>query len=275
MPVSGTTVVRRQLGRRLRRLRESAGKTVADVEAAKLASAVKIWRIENGKSPVKINDVWALCRLYGADDRTTDTLAALATGTTEQNWWETYADVMGAGVALYIGLEEAADELRSYESELVHGLFQTPDYFRAVRRAERPDPGESAIERSVTLRQERQRAVLTRPQPPQITAVLSAAVLARQVGGPLVMAAQVQRLRDLATLGHVDIRVIPWEAGAHAAMAGSFAILDFINPDDPSVVHADTYSGARYEEGPEQVDKYREVFSAAQKSARPIEEWSP
>src|SRR5206468_3886989 len=124
MAVNGTTVVRRQLGRRLRHLREAAGRTVADIEAAKLASQVKLWRIETGRSPVKIADVWALCRLYGADGRTTDALAALAAGSHERGWWENYADLMGAGVPLYIGLEETASELRTYETELVPGLFQ-------------------------------------------------------------------------------------------------------------------------------------------------------
>jgi len=249
--------------------------TMPDVVDAKMLSRAKLSRIENGTVSVKISDVWALCRIYAADEKTTDALAGLAAGTTEQNWWEDYSDVMDAGVALYIGLEEVADELRSYEAELVHGLFQTPDYVRAVNRAERPDPGEEAIDRRVTLRSERQRAVLGRANPPQITAVLNEAVLARQVGGPEVMAAQVQHLHALTALDHVEIRVLPWDVGAHAAMAGSFAILEFANPDDPAVVHADTYTGARYVEEPEQVDKYREVFSATRKSARPIEEWSP
>jgi transcriptional regulator with XRE-family HTH domain len=273
VPITGPTVTRRQLGRRLRALRERAGMTMPDVTDSKLGfSRAKLSRIEAGTVAVKTPDVWALCRIYNADAKTTDALAGLAAGTGDQNWWENYPDAMGAGVALYIGLEEAADELRSYESELVHGLFQTPDYFRAVCHAARPNPGETAVERSVSLRTERQRAVLGRGNPPQITAILNAAVLARLVGGPKVMGAQVRHLRALAALDHVDIRVLPWEAGAHAAMAGSFAILDFINPDDPSVVHADTYSGARYEEKPDLVDEYREVFSAIRKYAKPIEE---
>jgi len=58
-------------------------------------------------------------------------------------------------------------------------------------------------------------------------------------------------------------------------MAGSFAILDFDSLDDPAVVHHDTYSGARYEEKADEVDRYREVFSTLRKSATPIEEYSP
>src|SRR6266511_2977723 len=57
MPLQGPTVVRRQLGRRLRRLREAAGKTERDLEEANLVSRAKLWRIESGRTPVKVPDV--------------------------------------------------------------------------------------------------------------------------------------------------------------------------------------------------------------------------
>ena len=60
MPTPGSTVVRRQLGVRLRRLRDAAGKTDRDSEEARLASRAKLWRIETGKVPVKVADVRAL-----------------------------------------------------------------------------------------------------------------------------------------------------------------------------------------------------------------------
>src|SRR5690349_17324842 len=119
MPITGSTVVRRQLGRQLRRLRHVAGKTEADVEQANLASRVKLWRIETGKVMVKVGDVRGLCWLYGADAGTTDALSALAAGTREQDWWENFGP---GGFSLYLGLEEIADELRTYNAELVHDL---------------------------------------------------------------------------------------------------------------------------------------------------------
>src|SRR5213080_4915254 len=94
MPISGSTVVRRQLGRRLRRMRDAAGKTERDVEEAGLASRAKLWRIETGKTAIRIADVRALCWLYGADGPTTDALAALAAGTSARGWWEDYGDVL-------------------------------------------------------------------------------------------------------------------------------------------------------------------------------------
>src|SRR5687768_17301650 len=106
MPLAGSTVVRRQLGRHLRRLRDGAGKTDADVEEAGLASKAKLWRIETGKVTVKPGDVRGLCWLYGAEPRTIDALATLATGTRSQGWWEDYGHRWSG---LRLGLEETAD----------------------------------------------------------------------------------------------------------------------------------------------------------------------
>jgi transcriptional regulator with XRE-family HTH domain len=67
VPVEGPTLVRRQLGRRLRALREAARKTAADVEY--VASRSKLWRIEEGKSPVRVADARELARIYARTTR--------------------------------------------------------------------------------------------------------------------------------------------------------------------------------------------------------------
>ena len=105
MTGAGSVVVRRQLGAKLRGLRIKAGKEVADVVETGIASKAKIHKIEAGKLPVKIVDVWALCRLYGTDSATTDALAALAPGTQTPDWWEAWGTVVVPDwLGLYVGL---------------------------------------------------------------------------------------------------------------------------------------------------------------------------
>lgn len=275
MPVSGPTVVRRQLGRRLRKLREGAGKLEREVEEARLISRTKLWRIESGKVPVKVPDVRALCWFYGADAELTDALANMAIGSSEQGWWEEYGDVVPAWFGLYVELESAAEQIRAYDPELVPGLLQTADYARAVYRAGQPDHDDQAIQRHVDLRLERQQTVFNLDPPPRLHAVLGAGTLARQVGGSEVMTAQLQRLRELARLDHVEITVVPWEAGAHAAMLGAFVLLDFADAEDPSVIYLEAQVGARYLEKPGELAEYRRVFDLIDKQAIPIEEYSP
>ena len=172
MPTPGSTVVRRQLGVRLRRLRNAAGKTERDVEEASLASRTKLWKIETGKAPVKVADVRALCWLYGADNATTDALAKLALGTNGQGWWEDYSDVYPFGFGLYVGLESTAAEIRTYNPELVHGLLQTPEYMRALYWAYNPHGTDGDADRMVKMRRERQHNVTGRTPALRLTAVL-------------------------------------------------------------------------------------------------------
>lgn len=272
MPVSGPTVVRRQLGRRLRKLREDAHKTELEVEEAKLVSRTKLWRIESGKTAVKVPDVRALCWFYGVSAEHTDALATMAIGTADQGWWEEYGDVVPGWFQLYVSLEGAASLIRCYDGELVPGLLQTEEYARAIYRASRPDDDRRAIERQVALRLERQDTLFRREPPPKIVAVLGAGVLHRQVGGGSVMAVQVDRLRQLDKLDHVEIKVLTWESGAHAAMVGAFQILNFPDPEDPDVVYLEAQVGGRYLEKATELDTYRWMFDTVNRQAAPIEE---
>ncbi len=273
MPITGSTVVRRQLGRQLRRLRDASSKTEQDVVEAGLASRAKLWRIESGKTAIKIGDVRALCWLYKVDQATTDALAELAKGTSTRGWWEEYSDVLPDWFGLYVGLEAAASEIRVYEPELVHGLLQTPNYLRALVIDSGFDLDEGTIQRQIKLRQERQQALTIRTPPLRITAILGAAVLARPVGSKATMKEQVARLLELDELDHVDIRVMPWNAGGHAAMhIGGFAILDFPDPDDPAVVYLESHTGARYLEKPEELTEYRKIYDLIYKKTVPVEE---
>ncbi len=274
MPLQGPTVVRRQLGRRLRRLREAAGKTERDLEEANLVSRAKLWRIESGRTPVKVPDVRALCWLYGVDQATTEALVALAVGTNAQGWHEDYGDVLPGWFSLYLGLEASATQLYTYGAELVHGLLQTPEYVRAVHEASVSDGDDGAIQRQIKLRRERQQVLTGREPPLRVTAILNAAALTRPVGGVDTMAEQRQRLQELNELGHVEIRVLPWEVGAHAAMVSPFTILDFDDPDDPAVVYLESQTGARYLEKSEELAEYRRIFDSIETRSVPIEEFT-
>src|ERR1700755_659515 len=111
MAGGGSAVVRRQLGSKLRQLRLAAGKDVRDVTEAKLGSKAKISRIETGKGPVRLADVWALCRFYGADAETTEALSSLVPGTQQETWWEAIPGGVSRYFGLYAGLEAAANSI--------------------------------------------------------------------------------------------------------------------------------------------------------------------
>jgi len=237
-------------------------------------SQAKLFRIEGGKVPVKVNDVWALCRIYKADEETTNALGNLAEKTSGKGWWQDYGEIP-KDFGGYLDREMASSGLRIFEPETVHGLFQTADYAREVERATSTglEVGEDRIEQIVAVRMERQKAILHREPAGQITAVLGAGALARLVGGKRVMAAQANRLRDLARLDHVDIRMLSFDVGAHAAMLGAFAVLDYEDPDNPPFAYIETYSGALTIEEKDPLQRHRAVFESIYQHATPIERY--
>lgn len=267
---AASTMVRRQLGRRLRALRETAGKTWDDVETAQIAGHSKLWRIETGRTSVRPGDVRELAAFYGASAEATEALVELARATKGGGWWEAYGVQNWLG--LYADLEAASSAISLYHPELVPGLLQTEDYARAVTRADERLTAEE-VERWVAFRMERQRAIRRPSGGVRLTAVLGAGALALRVGSEAVMDTQARHLRALAEEEGIGIWVLPWTAGPQPVMRGAFVILDFADPEDPSVMYGENLTTFRYVEAPATVAEYRWVFDRLLATAVPVKEY--
>ena len=161
---------------------------------------------------------------------------------------------------VYVGLEAEASSVRVYEAELVDGLLQTPDYYRAFLRAAPAAADEEQADRKIEVRLARQER-LTGEDPPEYWAVLNEAVIRRVVGGAEVMRNQLNHIADMAVLPHVNVQVLPFAAGVHPAMDGSFRILGFPEPGDPDVVYLENQAGSLYLEEAAEIDRYARMFS--------------
>ena len=249
-----------------------SGKSRREVAEAKLGiSEPTLHRIETGKVPVTVANVRALCWLYGADESITNALAELALGTSQQEWWDA-SPMVPDWFKLYVGLEASASRIYSYDGEVVPGELQTEQYARAVFGAEQSVDVEAA-ERQVKLRVQRQKTLFARTPTPQLVIVVGEGALTRTVGGEAILKAQIEHLRALSQRDNVEIKVLPWSVGAHAAMAGAFRILDFTDPEDPDVVYLESHVGALYLEETAEVDEYRRIFELIRKDAVPVEEY--
>jgi hypothetical protein len=265
----GPSGSRKTLGRQLKFYRLLVNKTAAHFIAAKIGSESKMHRIEGGKSPVKVLDVEKMCSIYGVDAATTEKLIRLAETTSLPSWWEPYGNAIPNWFETFLDLEKHAELLLTYESDLVPGLLQTPAYHRAIFDADTKDP--SRVARTVELRTERQR-VLEGDDPLRITAVLSEGVLAREVGGPQVMADQREHLLKMSRRANIDIRILPWSAGAHACMKGAFALLVPRDQEDSDVVYFEARAGGRYMQEEPILLQYRADFAEIRALSIPIEE---
>jgi transcriptional regulator with XRE-family HTH domain len=256
----GPTVLRILLGAQLRRLRESKRITLEDAGKAIRASHSKISRLETGRVGFKDRDIADLLTLYGVtDEEDREALRELARRANAPGWWHDYNDILPNWFEAYVGLEEVATQIRTYQVQFVPGLLQTEDYARAVTLLGHENAPPREIERRVRLRMARQ-AVLGRSEPPNLWAVIDEAVLQRQTGSPAVMRGQLEHLAEMAQRANVTIQVIPFQAGGHAAAGGSFSILRFAEPDLPDVVYLEQLTSALYLDKPEAVDSYLKVM---------------
>jgi hypothetical protein len=250
------------VGARLRRLRTEVGLSREEAAAAIRASEWKIHRLENGQVGFKDRDIVDLLRLYEVTDP--EEVAEFVTLAREANtpgWWRHYGDLLPSWFRTYVDLEAAATLIRTYEGQFVPGLFQTDAYMRAVvHGAHLEDSGEE-MGRRVRLRLARQ-TLLTREQPPRLWAVIDEAALRRPVGGREVMRGQLERLIDATKLANVTLQILPFAAGAHPAMVGSFSILRFGDQELPDVVYLEHLTSASYLSKTEEVDRYLHVMES-------------
>jgi transcriptional regulator with XRE-family HTH domain len=250
------------VGARLRRLRTDMGLTREEAAEAIRASAWKIHRLENGQVGFKERDIVDLLRLYEVTDpgEVAD-FVTLAREANTPGWWQHYGDVLPSWFRTYVDLEAAATLIRTYEGQFVPGLLQTDDYMRAVVHGAHLEDSSDEVGRRVRLRMARQ-MVLTGEQPPRLWAVVDEAALRRPVGGPEVMRAQLERLLEATKLPNVTLQVLPFDAGAHPAMVGSFSILRFPDQELPDVVYLEHLTSAIYLNKTDEVDQYLHVMES-------------
>jgi transcriptional regulator with XRE-family HTH domain len=260
-PYHSPTVRHKRLTSELRRLRVDSGLTRDDVAGRLDWHPTKITRIETGQwTRLNLRDVRDLLDIYGlTDEPAREALLQLARESRQKGWWHTYGDVLPSEYTHFIGLETEAASVRTYQQVLVPGLLQTQAYTRAVVEAFRPTDTSDGIDRRTTVRHERQRRVLEE-RSLQFSAVLGEGVVHQRVGEPAVMAEQLEFLASAGELPNVMVQVLPYAAGAHGAMTGSFSILGFHEPIDPDVVYLENMASALFLEEADDIASYVQVF---------------
>jgi len=268
--MGGPTVRRILVGAQMRRLREAADITRDDAAYVIRGSGSKISRMELGKVSFKERDIVDLLQHYGVtDEGQREAIVALARDANAPGWWHNYDDILPQWFETYVGLEEAASLIRTYEVQFIPGLLQTEDYARAVTIAGRPALPAEEVERRVHLRLHRQRILDRLPSTPRLWAVVDEGALRRPIGGSRVMRAQLEHLLALRDKRNVTIQIMPFRFGGHAAEGGAFSILRFPEPDLPDIVYVEQLASALYLDKREQVDRYGQIFDRLTVDSQP------
>jgi transcriptional regulator with XRE-family HTH domain len=240
-PVVQSALLRSELVR----LRKDKGLTQQQVAAELAWSPSKIIRIEGGHSSITQVDLDALLSQYGRTaDKERERLQTLNRDARKKGWWDGYREVISADYLDYVGYESGAASVRQFQGSVVPGLLQTREYAEVLTANSVDD--EDKADTVVKLRLQRQTELAKRKVPPHQTYVLDEAVIRRHVGihkDPAIMPAQLQHIVDRARSDDlITIRVILFEAGAHAGLSGPFTLLGF-DGGLPDILYLDAGRG--------------------------------
>ncbi|TYK44669.1 helix-turn-helix domain-containing protein [Actinomadura decatromicini] len=169
--------------------------------------------------------------------------------------------VLPPGFPDFVEREREAEVVYVFETMLITGLFQTPEYAREVLKSGKtPD----AVEQLVTARMERQE-ILKREAPPHVVTIFDEGAVRRPIGNPEVLKGQIEHLANLAELYHVTVQIVPTVTGAYAGLPGAFTILSF--QDEPDAVLVEGHVGGQLVDHPAVVRKYGVRFDLIRASA--------
>jgi hypothetical protein len=188
----------------------------------------RIGHIENGRNSIRKPELKVLLDLYGASDADHDNLEELRQAASKRGWSSTYR--LPSWLKRYVELETDAATMRSFEGELIPGLLQTEDYARRVHLVAGDLIKPADLDRLVAARMRRQ-SRLTEDTPLELSTVVSEAAFRRTLGDAQVGPHQLVHITEMARRPNVTLYVLPYAAGLHSSMAGSFAVLTF----DPGV----------------------------------------
>lgn len=264
--MSGTVspVQSRRLARTLRRWRERAGYSVERAAEELLCGAGTVSRMETGGSAEPLR-VKAALELYGAPPKlVADMVEAARRRRRRGVLRRPYYDFVSATFAEYLDLESEASELACYQFDAVHGLLQTEDYARALIAGGGEEIVQPAdMEKFLRLRMERQQR-LTGDSPLTLRVILGEAALYTEMGGPEVLHAQLGHLIHLAeTAPNIEVRVLPYTAGAHPAVSCNFTVLAFPGAEDvaePEVIYTENIVAFVLQDDSDEVARFQRIY---------------
>lgn len=239
--VTSSVVQAWELGQRLCEHREQLGLTANDVGKTTKIGGTNLSAIENGKRRLTAVKLTALAGVYELSADELAELEPIRARAEQREWYHDYSTLHSDEFLRFLGLENGAASERNYQAELIPGLLQTADYARALAKGGSPyirpvDVGplvESRLARQVRL---------SGANPLRLSVVINQAALLQEVGGRVVMTHQLEHLAAVIDdqHDHVEVRIMPFTAGAHSLIGYPMTILSFDSPRLPDLLWQET-----------------------------------
>jgi transcriptional regulator with XRE-family HTH domain len=248
------TVRARELGLTLARAAQAKGLSNNELARRLAWSDSRISRLFSGKRNVNNADLAAILAICGVKPPKREELLELGRHALERGWWQDYGNRLPPEIITLSNYEDAALAITTFQTVVVPGLLQTPDYMRALIQRSQTVPN-AEIEMWIDVRDRRQ-WIFDRQYPARFLFFLDEYALSRTGPGPDVMSDQVHHLLRMAVRPNVAIRIIPDQVGFHATHK-PFHLMSF-NELHP-VVFVETDTSALFLEKPATIAAYRRI----------------
>ncbi|MCX2733225.1 helix-turn-helix transcriptional regulator [Saccharopolyspora sp. NFXS83] len=251
----------RALAKELRAARQDVGLSMKLVGQQLGWSEAKVSRVENAKQGIKEADVSAMLAVLRVTGVDRERLLKMAREIDQPAWWELGRSLPEQLTAL-IDAEQRAVRITDVTLNLVPGLLQTRAYTRAVMESS----GMSADEADalISVRQVRQ-GILSSSDPTTLRCLIDESALIRPIGGPRVMAEQLRRIVAAGREPNISVQVLPLELGAHAGLAGTFVLLEFVKSRD--VIYLEARSSGAFIDEPDDVALFTDAVARVEQLA--------
>ncbi|CNF77222.1 Helix-turn-helix [Mycobacterium tuberculosis] len=249
------TVRLRRLAAELRQLRKLAELTREQVNEQTGINVATLYRIETARVRPQTRTLTSLLDVYRVAEPKRSELRTLLKQSATRGWLHTYASDLPERYASYIEFESEAREVLNYECLFIPGLLQTERYARAAINGAFPESSVDEIESRVDARMQRQ-SVLAKDRPLKLWAIVDEATIRRIVGGREVMREQLEHLLAVTEQPNVHLQVIPFTAGSHPGMTGSFVVMNFAEEIGPDVVYLESQAGEIFLEEDADIARY-------------------
>ncbi|MFD0774407.1 helix-turn-helix domain-containing protein [Streptomonospora algeriensis] len=256
------TLAQWQLAQELRRLR--GDRKFNDVVKATRTTGGSLARWETPGDRGAVPGPAALERLleiYEAEGEL-ERLLALRKEARQPDRWQPYE--LERSYRTYANIESQATSIESYQSQLVPGIVQTEAYARAVIEATVLSGGDP--ERELKVRLERQQ-VLQASDRPELWLIVAESALRQEVGGPGVMAEQLDYLLALTQEPDITLQVLPFAAGAHVAMRIPAFVILRVEHHGLKAVYTEAQTASLFLTDQDDLREYTNIFNGLRAAA--------
>jgi transcriptional regulator with XRE-family HTH domain len=256
----------RRLRGRLRQARETLGLTQRDVAEALDWSTSKLIRIENGSVGISITDLKALLLHYSITEQAdVDQLVKMARASKKSAWWQEYRNGVPPQFLAFLGLEASAIRIRQYQGLVIPGLLQAQGYITELTPINARDEAEARLNVEIRLRRQ---DLITMENAAEAFFILDESLLYRQIGDNAVMRDQLLKLKEMAARPNITVQIMPYSAGVHRGMKGSFEVLELSDePDDYALLIEQAYRDQLIPDPTEETREFVQIFFELEKIA--------